>query len=221
MIPITSCIFDLDGVLVDTARLHYLAWRRLALSLGFDLGLADNEALKGVSRMASLDIVLSIGGIILAEGEKRILAERKNSWYRESLAGLSADDVLPGAAAFLAACRDLGLGIALASASASAKEVLRATRLLAAFDAVVDGTDAAAPKPAPDIFLLAARRLAADPRACVVFEDAAAGVAGAKAAEMHCVGIGRPALLGGADFVIDGFAGLDAGELLKRLGGSE
>lgn len=217
---IEACIFDLDGVLVDTARLHYLAWKRLANSLGFDFNPIDNERLKGVSRMASLEIVLSLGRLSLAEAEKTSLAERKNSWYRESLSSLSEADMLPGAGPFIEACRALGLRTALASASASAKEVLRATGSSSLFDAIVDGTDLAAPKPAPDIFLLAARRLGVEPGACAVFEDAAAGIAGAIAAGMRTVGIGSPVQLGNADLVLPGFEGTRAEDVLARLEGS-
>jgi beta-phosphoglucomutase len=214
---IEACIFDLDGVLVDTARLHYLAWKRLANNLGFDLSPDDNERLKGIPRMASLEIVLSLGGLDLGEAEKAALAERKNSWYRESLASLSEADLLPGAGPFLGACRAGGARIALASASASAKDVLRSTGIAGFFDAIVDGTDGPEPKPSPDIFLRAARKLGADSSASVVFEDAAAGIAGAKAAGMLAVGIGSPALLGAADLVMPGFAGVDAAALLAEL----
>lgn len=217
---IEACIFDLDGVIVDTARLHYMAWKRLAGSLGFDFSPGDNERLKGVSRMESLEILLSLVGLELGQAEKEVLASRKNGWYRESLSSLTRADILPGAEAFLDSCRAGGMRTALASASASARDVLRATGLSGAFDAVVDGTDACAPKPSPEIFLRAAAKLGAEPARCIVFEDAEAGIAGARAAGMSSVGIGDRRSLGAADLVLPGFSGLGLDGLIGMLAGA-
>lgn len=200
-------IFDLDGVLVDTAIHHYRAWRRLALSLGFDLSPAQNELLKGVSRMRCLQIVLDIGGYRCGEEEKLRLAEAKNAWYVQSISGMTSADILPGAREFLAAVRGAGWLTAVASASRNAATILRAVGLRDAFDAVVDGSRVSAAKPDPQAFLLAARLLGVEPRACVVFEDAAAGVEAARRAGMPVVGIGSPDNLA-ADLVVPGLAGL-------------
>ena len=213
----TAFIFDLDGVLVDTAKYHYLAWSRLAGQLGFGLDPADNERLKGVSRMASLDIVLSIGGIVVSDDEKARLAARKNDWYNEYLASMDESEILPGALRFLEASRSLGLATAVASASKNAMTILRSTGLLSHLDAVADGNLVARAKPAPDVFLAAAELLGAAPAACVVFEDAAAGVQGARAAGMASVGIGSERTLGAADLVLPGFVDLDPQRLLGLL----
>ncbi|HUX38150.1 MAG TPA: beta-phosphoglucomutase [Rectinemataceae bacterium] len=214
---IQACIFDLDGVLVDTARYHFLAWKRLADTLGIDFSHSDNERLKGVSRMASLDIILGLGRRELPAEEKEALAELKNGWYREYLADLDEGALLPGVRDFLEGCRERGLPIAVGSASKSAREVLASTGIIGLFDAVVDGNSPLPPKPAPELFLLAARELGPRPEATVVFEDAAAGIEAALAAGMMAVGIGEAASLGRARIVIAGFQGLRAGELLGRL----
>jgi beta-phosphoglucomutase len=215
---IKAFIFDLDGVVVDTAKYHYLAWQRLAKSLGFEISPKDNERLKGVSRMASLEIVLSVGGIRATETEKEAYAERKNAWYREYLSTMDASEVLPGARLFIEGSRRLGLGTAIASASKNAGTIVEATGIAALFDAIADGYQAARAKPAPDIFLRAAEMLGARPSACVVFEDAAAGVEGAIAAGMTAVGIGDPAVLGAAALVLPGFSGLDVAAFFAKLG---
>lgn len=218
MSAIKACIFDLDGVLVDTAKYHFLAWKRLADMLGIDFTLKDNERLKGVSRMASLDIILSLGRRELPEKEKQGLAELKNGWYRDYLAGLDEASLLPGVRNFLRGCRALGLSIAVGSASKSAREVLESTGILGLFDAVVDGNAPVPPKPAPDIFLLAGERLGVRPQETVVFEDAAAGIEAAIGAGMRAIGIGDASSFPRAELAIPGFAGLEPGALLDRLG---
>lgn len=208
-----AAIFDLDGVIVDTAKYHYLAWKRLAAELGFDFSPADNERLKGVSRMQSLEIVLSIGGITASEAQKTEWAEQKNHWYVEYINQLTPEAVLPGVAPFITDLRQRGFRIALASASQNALPILKNLELLSLFDAVVDGTQAVRAKPDPEIFLTAARKLGISPSKCIVFEDAVAGVAAAKRAGMRVVGIGSRAVLKGADLVVSGFTELD-GSLL-------
>jgi beta-phosphoglucomutase len=212
-----ACIFDLDGVLVDTAKYHFLAWRRLAASLGFDLEPEDEERLKGVSRMESLEIVLSIGGINCDEDRKSALANRKNAWYREYISSMNETELLPGARRFVEACRNSGLKTGLASSSKNAGDILRSTGIAGLFGSVVDGSAVAKAKPAPDLFLAAARVLEAAPSACVVFEDAAAGVAAARAAGMASVGLGSPSVLEAADLVLPGLEEADPVTLLARL----
>ncbi|MGE5593399.1 MAG: beta-phosphoglucomutase, partial [Betaproteobacteria bacterium] len=207
-LAIEAAIFDLDGVVVDTAKYHYLAWKRLANELGFDFSPEDNEKLKGVSRMRSLEILLEIAGLSLDEQKKTELAEKKNRWYVEYVSKLSPSEILPGASEFIGGLRKLGIKTALASASKNAPIILEGLGITTLFDAVVDGNTASKAKPDPEVFLLAAARLGADPRRCVAFEDAEAGVEAARRAGMFAVGVGKPEVLRHADHVIPGFAGL-------------
>ena len=217
MNAIKACIFDLDGVLVDTAQYHFLAWKRLAEKLGIEFTKNDNERLKGVSRMASLDIILSLGRRELPEGERLRLAELKNGWYREYLAELDESALLPGVKDFLLGSKASGLRIAVGSASKSAGEVLESTGIRGLFDAVVDGNAPVPPKPAPDIFLVAAKMLGVRPQESVVFEDAEAGIEAALAGGMAAVGVGSLERLSRANLVIPGFEGVDPAEILRHF----
>jgi beta-phosphoglucomutase len=199
---IKACIFDLDGVLVDTAHYHFLAWERLATELGFEFTTHDNEALKGVSRMASLNILLDKGNIIVDEDTKNKFAERKNRWYVEYIERMNENDLLPGVGQFLNACRERGLKLGLGSASKNAKTILTLTQLVDKLDVIVDGTCVSSAKPDPEVFLLAAKQLGVDPKQCVVFEDAVAGVEAAKRAGMYCIGVGKPEILQDANIVV-------------------
>lgn len=213
---VKACLFDLDGVLVDTAVFHFQAWRRLARELGFDFTEHQNEQLKGISRMESLDRILAWGGVTLSDDEKNRRAATKNGWYLELVGQMTPADVLPGARDFLDECRDAGLKTALGSASKNARLILENTDLLRYFDAVVDGTHTSRSKPDPDVFLLGARALGVAPADCVVFEDAVAGVEAAHRGGMKAVGIGSPEVLGAADLVIPGFVGFSV-ERLQTL----
>ncbi len=199
---INACIFDLDGVIVDTAHYHFLAWQRLANELGFDLTLQDNERLKGVSRMHSLEIVLSIGGISLSEYEKEKLAHKKNTWFVDFIERMSADEIFPGVKQLIQRMRESGMKVALASSSKNALTVIQLLHIKTYFDAVVDGNMITNSKPHPEIFLLAAAKLGVQPNTCLVFEDAEAGVEAALAAGMKCIGVGSVEQLGKADRVI-------------------
>ncbi|NLG80176.1 MAG: beta-phosphoglucomutase [Firmicutes bacterium] len=212
---IEAAIFDLDGVIVDTAKYHYMAWKRLANKLGFDFSPEDNERLKGVSRMRSLEILLEIAGLRLDEQSKAELAERKNRWYIEYISRLSPSEILPGVPEFIGGLRRLGMKTALASASKNAPIILENLGITSLFDAIVDGNTASRAKPDPQVFLLAAGRLGVDPCQCIVFEDAAAGVEAAHRAGMYAVGVGSPEVLRQADHVIPGFAGLDPAVILE------
>ncbi|MNB82534.1 Beta-phosphoglucomutase [compost metagenome] len=199
-----GAIFDLDGVIVDTAKYHYLAWRSLASELGFDFTEADNERLKGVSRMRSLDILLDIGGLEFTEDEKLAMADKKNGLYVDYISRLEESELLPGVREYLIRLRGCGIGIALGSASKNAQFILDKLNIAGMFDAVVDGNKVSRAKPDPEVFLTAARELGLQPYECVVFEDAEAGVAAGKAAGMQVVGTGRPEALSGADIIVSG-----------------
>lgn len=195
-------IFDLDGVIVDTAKYHYLAWKRLATDLGFEFTEAHNERLKGVSRMRSLEILLEVGGLKFAEAEMLEMAARKNTWYVQYISQMDASELLPGSRQYLESLRKRGVKTALASASKNAPLILERVNISDLFDAVVDGNRAHKAKPDPQAFLLAASDIGLPPHDCVVFEDAEAGVQAAKNAGMRVVGIGKPEILGAADTVV-------------------
>jgi beta-phosphoglucomutase len=199
---IKACIFDLDGVIVDTARYHYLAWKKLAKELGVDLTLEDNERLKGVSRMRSLEIILEIGGITLNDHEKERLANKKNEWFVDYVDRMAPEEIYPGVKGMLRSMRALGFKIALASSSKNAKTVIQLLHIRDEFDTIVDGTMITHTKPHPEIFLKAASQLGIAPENCVVFEDAEAGIAAAIAAGMKCVGVGSPVLLKDANRIV-------------------
>jgi len=214
---ITAFIFDLDGVIVDTARYHYLAWKSIAHDLGFEFTLEQNERLKGVSRMRSLDILLSIGGISPDEQTRTQLAETKNNLYLSYIRKMTPDEILPGARNFLVASRAAGLKTALGSASKNCSVILERVGIGNLFDAVIDGNKVSKAKPDPEVFLLAAEELGIDPSCCVVFEDAIAGVEAAHRGRMKCVGVGDPQTLKNAERVISGFNNLNVTELLRIL----
>ncbi len=201
-------LFDLDGVIVDTAKFHYLAWRELANGLGFDISEAQNEQLKGVSRMESLDIILGIGGVALDDAEKLRLATVKNTRYVEMVGTIDASEILRGAREYLESLRARGVKVALGSASKNAEIILQNLGVRDLFDAVIDGTKISKSKPDPEVFLLGAKALGIAPSACVVFEDAAAGIQAAKAGGMYAVGIGHAENLPGADVVVPGLYAL-------------
>ncbi len=192
---IKACIFDLDGVIVDTAVYHYKAWRRLANELGFDISEEQNENLKGVSRMRSLELILQWGGITKTKAEQVVLATKKNGWYIEMISHMTPAEILPGAKEFLETCRAAGLKTALGSASKNSTTILDKINLAYLFDAVIDGNHVSKPKPDPEVFLKGAEALHIAPADCVVFEDAIAGIEAAINGGMKSVGIGSPKVL--------------------------
>ncbi|MFI5137308.1 MAG: beta-phosphoglucomutase [Sphingobacteriales bacterium] len=201
---IKACIFDLDGVIVDTAVYHYKAWKRLANELGFDISEEDNEKLKGVSRVRSLELILQWGGVTKTPAEQEELATKKNRWYVEMISHMTPDEILPGAKEFLETCRAAGLKTALGSASKNSMTILEKINMVDLFDAVIDGNKVSKPKPDPEVFLKGAEALHVAPAECVVFEDAIAGVEAAISGGMKAVGIGSPAVLKKADLVVSG-----------------
>lgn len=210
--PYKAVIFDLDGVITDTARYHYLAWKRLAESQGVPFDEAFNEHLKGIDRMGSLDLILAQSPRTFSEDDRLALATAKNEHYKELIATMSPADLLPGAVAALDGCRARGLRIGLASVSKNAFTVLERLGITDKFDYVVDAATIAKGKPDPEIFLKAARELGVAPADCFGVEDAVAGVASIKSAGMYAVGVGDPAVLAQADVVIPDLRGFDPAE---------
>jgi beta-phosphoglucomutase len=204
MSTIKACIFDLDGVIVDTAVYHYQAWKRLANELGFDFTEHQNEQLKGVSRMASLNLILGWGNVTKTDTEKLELATRKNNWYNQMINQMTPAEILPGACEFVQACKDAGYKTAIGSASKNSITILDKLNLVPLFDAIVDGNKVSIPKPDPEVFLNAAHELGITPTECVVFEDAVAGIEAAINGSMKTVGIGSAETLSRADIVISG-----------------
>jgi beta-phosphoglucomutase len=214
---IQACIFDLDGVIVDTAVYHYKAWKRLANDIGFDFTEHQNEQLKGVSRIASLNLILGWGNVTdKTEADKLELATRKNEWYTEMISKMTPAEILPGAREFVQSCRDAGIKTAIGSASKNTPTILAKLELLSLFDAVIDGNSVTNPKPDPEVFLKGAEALHVAPTACVVFEDAIAGVEAAINGGMKAVGIGSSELLKEANIVVSGLDKITL-EMLEEL----
>ncbi len=193
MNPIRAIIFDLDGVIVSTDHFHYLGGKALADELGFAFDEDRNNALRGVSRMESLAILLGGRATEFSDPEKVALAQRKNGIYRGLLSSLGPQHLLPGAADFLATCRKNNLKLAIGSSSKNGRFILEKIGLATAFDAVVDGSNISRSKPDPEVFLKAAEAIGCPAPACLVVEDAEAGVAAAVAAEMPCLAVGAAA----------------------------
>jgi beta-phosphoglucomutase len=208
-VKIKACLFDLDGVIVDTAKYHFIAWKEMAAELGFDFTEKQNELLKGVSRTRSLEILLDIGKIYKTEVEKLALAEKKNQCYLEYVNQMNEEEILPGVTRFLDDLRSNGILIALGSASKNAPLILDRIRLKEKFDVIVDGNSVAKAKPDPEVFLKGAELLKIEPKNCLVFEDAQAGIEAALNGGMKVIGIGSPDDLSLADHCIPGFKTLD------------
>ncbi|WP_287158564.1 beta-phosphoglucomutase [Chloroflexus sp.] len=212
---IQGFIFDLDGVLTDTAEYHYRAWKRLADELGIPFTREENEALRGIPRRESLLLLLK--GRTYPEAVLSELMDRKNGYYLEFIRELSPRDVLPGARELLQEIRAAGLKTALGSASKNAREVIERLGIAELFDAVADGYSVTRQKPAPDLFLHAAALLNLPPSACVVVEDAEAGVEAALAGGFYVVGIGPQERVGRAHVVLPSLAEARLGDLCQQL----
>lgn len=194
-----GAIFDLDGVLVDTAKYHFQAWQRLANFMDIEFTEDDNEHLKGVSRAESLERILAKGNVQKTQAEKEELMNLKNNWYLELVNQMTADEALPGAIHFLTDCKSKGIKIALGSSSRNAPLILDKLGISDMFDAIVDGNVVSESKPDPKVFLTAAEKLGLNPSECIVFEDAISGVQAAKTGGFFCVGIGTKEVLPLAD----------------------
>jgi kojibiose phosphorylase len=210
----TAVIFDLDGVLTDTAELHYLSWRQLMEELGRPFDRAANEALRGLSRPESLEKILADQSDLYSSDQKRDLLKRKNDDYVSRVRRMTPDDLFPGAGELLQELRRRGVRTAVASSSRNAELVLDRLQIRDLLDALVDGNDVPKSKPDPEVFVEAARRVGVEPRRCVVVEDAESGVDGARAGGMRVVGIGPVERVGAADVVKRAIADVTADELI-------
>ncbi|MBK5193403.1 MAG: beta-phosphoglucomutase [Flavobacteriaceae bacterium] len=199
-------IFDLDGVIVDTAKFHYLAWRKLANNLGFDITEDQNEQLKGISRLRSLEIILEWGKVNLSQDQFMEQMALKNDNYLSYISSMTKKDLLPGVSNVIDYLSENNIPFALGSASKNARIILEKTGLIQKFNAVVDGNDVSKAKPNPEVFLIAASKIKIEPENCVVFEDSVAGIQAANKAEMISVGIGEKDILNEADFIFSDFS---------------
>ena len=212
---IKAFLFDLDGVLTDTSEFHFLAWKRLADGSGLPFTRQDNEALRGISRRESLDLLLK--GQPLTDDNARQMMDRKNDYYLELVRGMTPTDLLPGAREILEELGRLGFMRVIVSASKNAQLVVDRLQISDLIDGLIDGTAPVRSKPAPDLFSLAANRLGLNPTDCLVVEDAAAGVEAAHSAGMLAVGLGPIERVGLADLVLPDLSHTSAEEILKKL----
>ncbi|MCU0339205.1 MAG: beta-phosphoglucomutase [Spirosomaceae bacterium] len=211
-------LFDLDGVIVDTAHFHYQAWRRLANEkLGFDISEEFNESLKGVSRTESLERILAHGGTTLDEATKTDYGTLKNNWYVALVNQMTPDDILPGITDFLVQTRTAGIKIGLGSVSKNARPILEKVGILDKFDVIIDGNKIAKGKPDPEVFLNGAAELGLLPEECVVFEDAVAGIEAGRRAGMKTVGIGKADILTEATLVFADLQNVQVADLIQQL----
>lgn len=200
---IKGFIFDLDGVITDTAELHFKAWKKLADDMGWKFDREVNEKLRGVSRMDSINIIKDHNGAEVSEEKLAELAALKNDIYVDSLDQMTPNDYLPGAQELLNLLRREGFLVALGSASKNSTKVLKQLGANKYFDVIGDGNSVSKSKPAPDIFLFGAKQLKLEPEECIVYEDAEAGIDAAKAGGFHSVGIGPEDRVGHADVRFD------------------
>lgn len=214
-----AAIFDLDGVLTDTAELHYLSWESLARELKLPFDRRANEALRGLSRMASLERLLGHRSGEFSPAQKEDLCRRKNEDYLRRVSRMTPLDLLPGAAALLRGVRAAGLRVGVASSSRNARAVIERLEIEPLLDVIVDGNDAERSKPHPQVFLLAAERLNVAPAQCVVIEDAESGVEAALAAGMKVIGLGPPERVGRAHLCVAGLHEIQVSSVLALLRG--
>jgi beta-phosphoglucomutase len=203
-------IFDLDGVIVDTAKYHFLAWKKIAAELGINFTLEHNELLKGVSRVRSLDIILELGNVEASPEQKDKWLIQKNEDYLSYLVDMNESEILPGVMTVLKFLKDNKQPIALGSASKNARPILEKTGILSFFDAIVDGNDVVNAKPDPEVFLHAARLLNAANEDSIVFEDSVAGIQAANIAKMISIGIGHEETLYEAQYNFKDFTEMNS-----------
>ncbi len=202
-------IFDLDGVIVDTAKYHFLAWQKIADNLGIEFTPEHNEQLKGVSRIRSLDIILSLGRTQISQDDKNRWLQQKNTDYLGYIENMDANEILSGVTHILQYIKEQDQPIALGSASKNARPILEKVKILDYFDAIVDGNDVTNAKPDPEVFLQAARLVKVDPQNAIVFEDSVAGIEAANIAGMTSIGIGDSQILRKAEYIFPDFTHID------------
>ncbi|WP_396196575.1 beta-phosphoglucomutase [Flavobacterium sp.] len=210
-------IFDLDGVIVDTAKYHFLAWQKLANQLGIDFTHEHNESLKGVSRVRSLEIILALGNVQATEAEKNKWLVQKNEEYLSYLVTMDEKELLPDVPRVLAFLKEHQQFIALGSASKNARPILEKTNILHYFDAIVDGNDVSNAKPDPEVFIRAAQLVGVSNTNSIVFEDSVAGIQAANAAQMISIGVGDPLVLHEAQYHFKDFTSLEDAFLEKLI----
>ncbi len=214
---IKACLFDMDGVIVDTAKFHFKAWQRLADSLSIPFTEEQNEELKGVSRVESLEKILAWGQIQLNNAKKIELMDLKNKWYLDYSAEVNAADMLDGVPEFLQELRENNIRIGLGSSSKNALMILEKLGILHFFDTIIDGNKIHMSKPHPEVFLRGATELKLEPSEIVVFEDALSGVEAAKAGGFHCIGIGDAQVLAAADAVVPSMEGMSIERMVSLV----
>ncbi len=202
-------IFDLDGVIVDTAKYHFIAWQKIAQQLGIEFTPEHNENLKGVSRVRSLDIILELGKINASQEDKNKWLIQKNEDYLSYLVNMNQSEILPGVLPILQFLKEKNQAIALGSASKNARPILEKTGIIGYFDAIVDGNDVTNAKPDPEVFLQAGRLLHVAPENAIVFEDSVAGIQAANSANMTSIGIGEENILHEAKYIFKDFTFVD------------
>ncbi|MFD1017368.1 beta-phosphoglucomutase [Winogradskyella rapida] len=209
-------IFDLDGVIVDTAKYHFLAWQKLAKGLDINFTEKENEQLKGVSRVRSLEKILTWGNKTISDQLFQDLMGKKNEEYLGYIAEMDDSEILPDVPRVLQYLKTNKQPISLGSASKNARTILERVHIISDFDAIVDGNDVSKAKPDPEVFLIAAKEINMKPEDCIVFEDSVAGVEAANAANMISIGIGSKDVLGHADYVFNDFTEM-SDDFLKSL----
>ena len=209
-------IFDLDGVIVDTAKYHFIAWQKIATEIGIEFTLEHNEQLKGVSRVRSLELILELGKITASQEDKNKWLIQKNENYLSYLVDMDESELLPGILPILKYLKANNQKIALGSASKNARPILEKTGILHYFDAIVDGNDVSNAKPDPEVFLQAAKLLGISNENSIVFEDSVAGIQAANTAKMTSIGIGENKILFEADFIFEDFTHIDK-EFIEKL----
>ncbi len=215
---IKGLLFDLDGVIVDTAKYHYLAWKQIADELKIDFKLKDNELLKGVSRERSFEIILELGDRKMSREERNEYCRRKNKIYLEYINKMTEEEILPGVNEFLSDAKKNAYKVALGSASKNANIILTKIKLKDPFDAIIDGEKVSEAKPNPEVFTKCACALGLKNEECIVFEDSAAGIQAAHNANMLAVGIGTKENLPKADMHLYEFEGINVQKLIDILG---
>ena len=214
---IRACIFDLDGVIVDTAKYHFQAWRRLAKLFEIDFTEEANEKLKGISRTESLKRILELADVTLNEKDQQKYCATKNAWYLELIEGMNQMDILPGVYDFLDELKRADIKIGLGSASKNAVTILNKVAIIDKFEVIIDGNGVTQSKPDPEVFLKGAKLLGVPPSKTIVFEDSEKGLMAAKRGKFIAVGIGGNNLVEYADLVVPGFGGINLKGILESI----